>query len=191
MRTQSQAISKWPTSLAVALAALVFAGCAERQAQRAVQVAMTSLAHGLDATDQVISERWPHAAALAREQVIREREADPAMTVEFGMNRYDQLMANWNLVLTVMRSVRSSLYVGQAAMDSWLSVGELPRTWEDFCSSIGELIGTLVALLDTLDVERPEPLSSAQVFAGEACTLARPWVERLGPGGPGEERAEQ
>ena len=173
------------------MAALVFTGCAERKAQMAVQVAMTSLAHGLDATDQVIAERWPDAASTARDQVIQEREADPAMTVEFGMNRYDQLMGGWYAVLEVMRSIRGSLYVGQAAFDLWLSAGNLPRSWEDFCSGIGELLGTLIALLDTLDVERPEPLTSAPVFAGEACTLAKPWVERLAPGGPGEERAEQ
>lgn len=161
------------------LVTLTLTGCAERDAQRAVQASLTGLAHGVDAADQLVNERWPGAAEEARATVLRERESDPEMTVEAGMARYEALMAAWNRGLQAMRGIRELLHVGQSAVDIWIGTGEMPASWSRFCDGIEQGIEGLLRFLEVVGVDPPEALSGAASYASEACALAAPWIHGM------------
>lgn len=164
-------------AFAVAVAMATFAsGCAKRQAQRAVQISLTGLAHGVVAADTLVADAWPTAAEGAREQVLDEREAAPEMTVEEGMARYEELLAVWNQTLQAMRGARSLLYAGQSAFDAWLASGELPEQWVAFCAGIGQAVEHLIGALEESPLEVPLSLRGAGAYAARACELAAPWV---------------
>lgn len=160
--------------------AILCAGCnAERDAQIAVQAALTGLAHGVHAADTALQPRYAEAADEAQEQVLEEREAALAAgdtyTVEHGMERYDELIEPYEAALTALRAIRSVLYVGQGALDSWVGSGELPNAWGSFCGGIEDAVQGVLSTLASIGVEVPATVVSLSNFADTACETAGPW----------------
>lgn len=163
---------------ALVLVPLLLLGCAERQAQVAVQTALSSLAHGLEASDALVAEAIPQAASRARTQVLEERESDPGMTVDEAMARYEHLMGAWNQTVTALRAVRASLYVGQDAVTAWVQSGDLPASWGTFCGAIEAGVRDLLRLLEECGVEVPEIVLGIAGYSAQACEIAGPWLAR-------------
>lgn len=187
--TQRSAVAGAVAIMAMAaMATIASTGCAKRDAQRAVQVSLTGLAHGVNAADELVASAWPEAAQRARAQVVEEREASPGMTVDQGMARYDELLAKWTLALQAMRTVRQVLYTGQTAVDAWISSGRLPEQWIAFCAGVGATVANVIALLGEINVEVPVELQGAGRHASRACALAEPWLSGslASPAGPSE-----
>ena len=156
----------------VVLAALLSIGCEVRHAQTAVQTGLTTLAHGLDAVDQIVPDEYSEDADAARVTIQAEREEDPDMSVEVGMQRFSQLMQPMDRLIAGMGLAHRSLLLGQAALEVWLSSDQLPDEWGVFCEGIAESYGELLGLLEVADVTVPAPLRLAAPHAASVCMLA-------------------
>lgn len=169
---------------------LICAGCAERQAQVAVQSSLTGLAHGVHAADEIVAERMPTAAEEARSAMLEERrvcgEAEPPDPdcpaqddMPAWMSRYESRMETWNTGVTALRGVRESLYIGQAAVTAWIEAGSLPASWGTFCGSVGDGLASVLEMLEVVGVDVPPELQAASGFASRACELAGPWFHAV------------
>jgi hypothetical protein len=167
------------------------AGCAERQAQVAVQSSLTGLAHGVQAASEIIAEEMPTAAESARQAMLEERrncaEADttdprchPVGDVAAWMANYESRLSVWNDGITALRGVQDSLFVGQAAVAAWIASGNLPAAWAPFCGSIEEGVQAVLSMIGSVGVDVPPVLEAMSGFASEACELAGPWFASIG-----------
>ncbi len=166
-------------------------GCAERQAQVAVQSSLTSLAHGVQAASGIVAEQMPTAAEAARQAMLEERrncaEADtadprchPVGDVAAWMANYESRLSVWNEGILALRGVQDSLYVAQAAVTAWVEVGSLPSSWGPFCVSIEGGVQGILTMLGGIGVDVPPVLGAASGFASEICELAGPWFASIG-----------
>lgn len=155
---------------------LLCVGCAEKQAQRAVQVTMTGLAHALDATDAVVDPLFRNVATESRERVVQEREENRNITFDEGMHRYRELMDGWYQLIEGLVIFKRTLLIGQSALDIWVTSGNLSDDWIGFCSSIGDATSSLVTLLGEVGVNIPESLSAILPHVGTMCNIAMTFV---------------
>jgi len=147
-------------------------GCAEQQAQVAVQASLTALATGLAATDEAVADAWPDAAAEARAHAVREYAGD----VESGLERYDVLMRPWTETVDALREARAALYLAQGGVTVWIESGDLPDGWEPLCAGVGLAVSALLELLQPLDLELPAAVPLLAGYATQACAAAGPWI---------------
>jgi hypothetical protein len=175
-------------SLVISLS-LVCVGCAERQAQVAVQGSLTGLAHGVHTASELIAERMPTAAEAARQAMLAERrscaeaseseECPPQDDMEAWMENYEERLSVWNDGITALRAVQETLLVGQAALTAWVEHGSLPASWGTFCGSIEDGVQGVLSMLEAVGVDVPDALQGAFGFASEACELAGPWFQGM------------
>lgn len=164
------------TAMTYVIIAFMCVGCAETQAQRMSQTTMTGLAHTLNATDAIVEPLFAKAALSARNQVIKERESDRLITVDEGMDRYRELMDDWYQLMEGLTLSRRILIIGQSALDIWLSSGDLPDEWVEFCHGVGEAFLNLVVLLEEVDVEVPEVLETLSPRVDTMCRMASAFI---------------
>lgn len=141
-------------ALVVALPVLLL-GCAQRDAQIAVQASLTGLAHGLRAADEVVAE------------TITNEEP------EVFLARREQ----WHAVVTGLEHASGLLHVGQAALTVWVVSGRLPaEDWGPFCESIEGAVAAVLVLLDTVGVPVPQRLHDAVPMTATICVVAARWA---------------
>jgi hypothetical protein len=160
---------------ALLLLSAALLGCSVRRAQVNVQTGLTTLAEGLRATDSIVADRAESFAdesmEYAEEQVASNPEAN-------GFDIYRERMEPWYSLVRGLEVTRSALLLGQAAFDIWVSSGELPESWGDFCRDISNALSSLVSLLENTGVDTPERLTRATPSAELVCTLAVAYFSR-------------
>jgi hypothetical protein len=171
--------------------AILCVGCAEKQAQVAVQSSLTGLAHGVQASSEIVAERMPTAAEEARQAMLAERRAcaeseapgpdcHPPGDIAAWMANYESRLSVWNDGILALRGVQESLFIGQAALTAWIESGALPASWGVFCGAIEEGVQSILSMLGVVGVDVPPALGAASNFASEACELAGPWFASIG-----------
>lgn len=158
--------------------ALFFFGCAERQAQTAVQASLTVLASGLEQADRVVEARLPGAGNLARKNVATNHSD---ATFDEMMSFYDQEMLPWATAVERMEEVRVVLYAAQAATSLWIASGILSEDWNRFCEVAGDQFELLMTAIDQVAPDAiPEALTNVSAIVTSVCRLAESYIRRDG-----------
>lgn len=156
-----------PIACLAALLSLLTIGCAEQQAQRAVQASLTSLAAGVAAVDEIAAPRAQSAAEEARAQTLAEGA---------GIERYDQIMEAWEELVTGLRAARHALYAAQAALDAWVHGAGLLADPAIFCGDLETAVGALGGLLEAVGIELPAAYTSAVGYVDVACVAVTRYI---------------
>ena len=146
-------------------------GCAERQAQTAVQTSLTALASGLNQADDVyVSGRIATAAEETRTSVASEH---PDARPDEMMSLYIEAMHPWYTAVDRMEEVRVILQTAQVAVTTWIATSVLPADWGVFCTTAGEQFELLVqAIDDVTDEEIPPEIANAGPAVTLVCGMA-------------------
>jgi len=175
---KSQIAQKGAVLLAIAAGAVLGQGCAERQAQTAVQTSLTAVAEGVSTVYDVSLEEYPAALARAREEA--DAWCAPRLPAECpeGFDRVQDTMAPWAALRDTLAPLSASLLVGQSAVDAWVRSGELDGgRWRPFCEALGEGVDRVVELVEACGLTLPEPVTALAEQGHLACTLAGAWVD--------------
>lgn len=166
-----------PRSVLICCALLLF-GCAERQAQTAVQASLTVLASGLEQADRVVEARLPEAGNLARKNVATNHSDS---TFDEMMNFYDLEMQAWTTAIERMEEVRVVLYAAQSATSLWIASGILNEDWNRFCEVAGDQFELLMNAIDQVAPDAiPEALTNVSAIVSSVCRLAENYIRRDG-----------
>lgn len=158
------------------LVLVVFAGCAERDAQIAVQTALTISAEGVATAGEVMNDEMPQLvkrASVAAEDAC----VDPCSTEAFTTHLDEKLMPMVR-ALKGVKLAKASLLVAQGAQDVWVATGELPDT-DPLCKAVAETVTPIPQLLSDAGVKNiPEQVSR---LAGPAtqigCDMIARWAK--------------
>lgn len=163
-------MARVPTMMATISLALIVAGCSagctERRAQVAVQTALTAVAEGVSAADEIVAAEIPERARTATE-TARAEGGDVEV--------YIRIMQPWYDAATAIETTASTLRTGQSAVSAWVHGGDLGSEWVPFCNDIESGIEEIIQMLGILSVDVPSALHIAADYASELCSLAQPW----------------
>lgn len=154
----------------------IFGGCAERDAQIAVQTALTVSAEGVQTAADVMNEQGPDL--VKRAQVAAEEAcADPCSTEAFTAE-LDSKLLPVTRAMTGLKVARDSLVVAQGGMNIWIATGELPDT-DPLCKDLGDAVGPVPRLLTDAGVKNiPAQVTAlAGPTAQIACDMIARWAK--------------
>jgi len=157
---------------------LLLAGCAERDAQIAVQTALTVSAEGVATAAEALNEETP---GLVKTATVAAEDAcpDPCSLGDFATHLDEKLLPLSNAVKG-LKLAKSSLLIAQGAQDTWVASGELPDT-APLCKGIAEAVTPIPQLLTDAGVKNiPEQVSR---LAGPAVNIGCDMIARWSKGG--------
>lgn len=158
-------------SALIALAAIsILAGCVVHDAQVSTQITLTSTADGLDLADQIVESagRQPVEAAVSR--VIESCRTDGCSGDE-AVARLRSELAGWYSAVRGLEIGRASLEALQAALDTWVATGDLPREWGPLCAALGRDLSASISLLRAAGVDVPGALDAAGPAVAGVCSM--------------------
>lgn len=153
--------------------ALMWCGCAERDAQIAVQTALTISAEGVQAAGVALNEEMPDLVKRAATQA-EDACPDPCSTEDFTTHLDEKLLPLSNAVKGI-KLAKTSLLVAQGAQDIWVATGELPDT-APICKGVAAAVGPIPQLISDAGVKNvPEQVKA---LAGPAVNIGCDMIAR-------------
>jgi hypothetical protein len=159
---------------AIAAGALAGQGCAERQAQTAVQTSLTAMAEGVVTIATVTRDGYPAARQQAQDDAsdwCREQGLEPRQCPA-GYERAREALEPWRDLREAIPILTSALRLGQAATDIWVQTGELPDQWGSFCEAIGDATSEVARLIEVCGVDVPESVMGIAEQGAMVCGIA-------------------
>jgi len=155
---------------------LISTGCAERQAQVAVQSSLTILATGVAQADEEVRDRISDAGNVARTKVVAERQGS---NLEQMLSFYDQEMQPWTTAVERLEEVRAILQLGQVSVNMWIATGDMGDGWGRFCNVAAEQFELMFAAIrDVAEDSIPPELTNAGSIVGTVCRMAEGYLGR-------------
>lgn len=158
------------------LAVLWLYGCAERDAQRAVQASLTTLADGTVIADKAIADETPR---LSKEAAVRAEAKCPAPCSDEAFGAvYDLEMTKREKAVQGVKLAQDSLLVAQGAVKIWIGTGVLPDT-KLLCEGIADTVTPIPVLMQDAGVKNIPP--EVEAFTGPVvkigCDTISRWIK--------------
>jgi hypothetical protein len=164
---------------------LILTSCAVNKAQMATQAGLNIMSHGVDVIDGIAKERITSEGesnlAIAFEAVT-DLNNERAICLEIGgegidcgdeingLEFYNDMMSDWNNLVTGLETARAVLVLGQESLDIWVSTGNIDQdNWGGFCRNVEGALIAIVDLLRVVNVDVPDQLTESVRYSRIVC----------------------